>query len=231
MMKKILTVGLILSLAANAYLFFNQNDQSITKVISTPTKQQTNQINNNQVAGAETTLALKAKIKELETTIAEISSKNKIDQARILELEELLESNDGNSSFTQSTTIGSNNDLPESKDFKEAIQDRESVIEQFKAEKVDPSWAYKVQDDITDMIHESDLLLSMSFNGIECKTTKCRVSVTPNEQGMGHKITAFFDVSSQLRESEYSKYVTISDNMGDESGEMYVYLSRPDTEE
>lgn len=230
-MKKILTVGLILSLAANAYLFFNQNDQSITKVISTPTKQQTNQINNNQVAGAETTLALKAKIKELELTVAEISSKNKIDQARILELEELLESNDGNSSFTQSTTIGSNNDLPESKDFKEAIQDRESVIEQFKAEKVDPSWAYKVQDDITDMIHESDLLLSMSFNGIECKTTKCRVSITPNEQGMGHKVTAFFDVSSRLRETEYSEYVTISDNMDDESGEMFIYLARPDTEE
>lgn len=229
-MKKILTVGLVLSLAANAYLFFNQNDQSITKVISTPTKQQTNQ-NNNQVVGAETTLALEAKITELEKAIAEISAKNKIDQARILELEELLESNDGNSSFTQSTTSGSNNDLPESKDFKEAIQDRESVIEQFKEEKVDPSWAYRVQDDITDMIHESDLLLSMSFNGIECKTTKCRVSITPNEQGMGHKVTAFFDVSSQLRETEYSKYLTISDNMGDESGEMYVYLSRPDTEE
>lgn len=230
-MKKILTVGLVLSLAANAYLFFNQNDQSITKVISTPTKEQTNQNNKNQAPESENTLALKAKIKELELTVAEISSKNKIDQARILELEELLESNDGNSSFTQSTTIGSNNDLPESKDFKEAIQDRESVIEQFKAEKVDPSWAYKVQDDITDMIHESDLLLSMSFNGIECKTTKCRVSVTPNEQGMGHKVTAFFDVSSQLRETEYSKYVTISDNMDDESGEMFIYLARPDTEE
>lgn len=229
-MKKFLIVGLILSIAANAYLFFNENDQSITKVISSPTKQQTNQ-NNNQVVGAETTLALEAKITELEKAIAEISAKNKIDQARILELEELLESNDGNSSFTQSTTSGSNNDLPESKDFKEAIQDRESVIEQFKEEKVDPSWAYRVQDDITDMIHESDLLLSMSFNGIECKTTKCRVSITPNEQGMGHKVTAFFDVSSQLRETEYSKYLTISDNMGDESGEMYVYLSRPDTEE
>ena len=230
-MKKILTVCLILSLAANAYLFFYHNDQSMTQVMSTPTKEQTNQNNKNQATESEKTLALEAKIKELEITVAEISSKNKIDQARIQELEALLESNDGNSSFTKSTTIGSINDLPESKDFKEAIQDRESVIEQFEAEKVDPSWAYKVQDDITDMIHESDLLLSMSFNGIECKTTKCRVSVTPNEQGMGHKITAFFDVSSQLRESEYSKYVTISDNMGGESGEMYVYLSRPDTEE
>ena len=209
-MKKILTVCLILSLAANAYLFFYHNDQSMTQVMSTPTKEQTNQNNKNQATESEKTLALEAKIKELEITVAEISSKNKIDQARIQELEALLESNDGNSSFTKSTTIGSINDLPESKDFKEAIQDRESVIEQFKAEKVDP-----IPDG----------------TGIECKTTKCRVSVTPNEQGMGHKITAFFDVSSQLRESEYSKYVTISDNMGGESGEMYVYLSRPDTEE
>lgn len=230
-MKKILTIGLILSLAANAYLFFYHNDKNKLQVMSVPTIEQTNQNNNNQAPESENILALEAKIKELEITVAEISAKNKTDQARIQELEALLESNDDNSSITQSTTIGNINDLPESKDFEKAIQDRESAIEQFEAEKVDPSWAYKVQDDITDIIHDSDLLLSMSFNGIECKTTKCRVSVTPNEQGMGHKITAFFDVSSQLRETEYSEYVTISDNMGDESGEMYVYLSRPDTEE
>ncbi|AUD78171.1 hypothetical protein CW740_02520 [Kangiella profundi] len=230
-MKKILIVGLILSLAANAYLFFNQNDQSITKVISTPTKQQTNQINNNQVAGAETTLALKAKIKELETTIAEISENRKADKSRIQELEDLLANKDIAQESSKPMRASSKSNTIDKEEVEKLRAEKESLIEQFEEEKVDPSWAYKVQDDITDMIHESDLLLNMSFNGIECKTTKCRVSITPNEQGMGHKITAFFDVSSQLRESEYSKYVTISDNMGDESGEMYVYLSRPDTEE
>lgn len=228
-MKKILIVGLILSLAANAYLFFYHNNQSMTQVMRTPIKEPTNQDKINQAAGSENTLALEEKVKELEITVAEISAKNKTDEARIQELEELLANKDIAQESSKPMRASNKSNMIDKEEVEKLKAEKEDLIEQFEAEKVDPSWAYKVQDDITDMIHESDLLLSMSFNGIECKTTKCRVSITPNEQGMGHKVTAFFDVSSQLRETEYSEYVTISDNMGGESGELYIYLARPDS--
>ncbi|HEY9031913.1 MAG TPA: hypothetical protein VIM93_11175 [Kangiella sp.] len=228
-MKKILAVGLILSLTANAYLFIYPKEQSVTQIMSTPTKEQTNQNKKNQVAGTESTSALEAKVSELEKTIAEISEKSKADKSRIQELEDLLANQDRVQESSKPMRDSSKSNMIDKEEVEKLRAEKESLIEQFEAEKVDPSWAYKVQDDITDMIHESDLLLSMNFNGIECKTTKCRVSITPNEEGMGHKVTAFFDVSSKLRETEYSEYVTISDNMGGESGELYIYLARPDS--
>lgn len=229
-MKKILIVALFLSLLLNSYLFFFSTHEAVSSQVQSPVKEEpVNQDISNQSGGTDNAALLEAKIKELEKTVADISAKSKADQARIKDLEDLLASKDVANKASEPKTVSAKPNKLDKEEVEKMKAEKEDLIEQFEAEKVDPSWAYKVQDDITDMIHESDLLLSMSFNGIECKTTKCRVSITPNEQGMGHKVTAFFDVSSQLRETEYSKYVTISDNMGGESGELYIYLARPDS--
>lgn len=230
-MKKILIVALFLSLVLNIYLMFFSNHEDVSSQVQSPVKEEpVNQDISNQSGRTDNAALLEAKIKELEKTVADISAKSKADQARIKDLEDLLASKDVANKASEPKTVSAKPNKLDKEEVEKMKAEKEDLIEQFEAEKVDPSWAYKVQDDITDMIHESDLLLSMSFNGIECKTTKCRVSITPNEQGMGHKITAFFEVSSQLRETEYSKFVTTSDNMGDESEAVYIYLSRPDSE-
>lgn len=229
-MKKILTVALLLSLALNTYLLFFASSEVVPSQVPNPIKEeQINQNINDQSDGY--TFLLEARLKDLEKAIAEISDKSKADQARIQELENLLANKDIAHTNSETKAVSSKVDRLDKEDVRELKEEKKLLIEQFESEKVDPSWAYKVQDDVTDIIHESDLLLSMNFNGIECRTTKCRVSVTPNEQGMGHKITAFFDVSSQLRETEYSNYVTISDSMGDETDEVYIYIAQPKTGE
>lgn len=68
---------------------------------------------------------------------------------------------------------------PLEEEAKKAIAERNSVIETFKEQAIDGDWSYKTQEDLAAIINNSELLSEISFNGVECKTTIYRMSVTP----------------------------------------------------
>jgi len=227
-MKKILAIALLLSIGLNVYQFFEIKQLNNKPKISTQSTVETGKA--PVVKGSEDdlnkTMQFESEVYELKAKIKNLREINSSQQARIEELEELVAINNeyqlaSENKSKEPVSIG-----PSEEEAKKAIAEKNLVIETFKEQAIDGDWSYKAQEELAAIINNSELLSEMSFNGVECKTTICRMSVTPLHEGTGHKINAFFSISSALRETDYSKYSTMSDNMRD-SKEVHIYIVRP----
>lgn len=228
-MKKLLAIALLLSVGLNIYQLLGKEKVSISleNKVETFPKEKEDVVVQTPNIDTNNTQILESKVRELRVKVKNLTKSNSRKQDRIEELEELLANNDESQFDQESKSKATPSIGPSEEEAKKAIADRNSVIESFKNQNIDGSWSYKAQEQLSAIINNSELLSEMSFNGVECKSTICRMSVTPLNEGKGHKINAFFNISSALRDSDYGDYTTMSDNMGD-SKEVHVYIIRPE---
>ncbi|PXF63403.1 hypothetical protein [Kangiella spongicola] len=230
-MKKILAITLLLSIGLNVYQFLDQKQLNSKPKTLTPSAVETSKppVAKGAEGDQDKTMQFESQLSELEAKIKNLRAINSSQQARIEELEELVAMNNEHQIASENKSKKTPSIGPSEEEAKKAIAERNSVIETFKEQAVDGDWSYKAQEELAAIVNNSELLSEMSFNGVECKTTICRMSVTPLHEGTGHKVNAFFSISSALRKTDYTKYSTMSDNMGD-SKEVHIYIVRPQEE-
>lgn len=232
-MNKLLIPLLVASVAGNAYLLFDQSGQPQKPKVKQSAEQST----------VAETVEVKAvdKPSESDTIIQDLSEK--LNQSRSLveslkKKNQQLENKIANLEKDRAIADNSSERVASNDKPKKSVDEKtvEELIEQknrrkalFENETVDQEWAYPTQDDLNDVIGESELLARMSVNEVTCKTSSCRVSVTPLQEGMGAKIGAYFEFSQMLREDEQFKDYLSSSHHDEETNDVYIYIERPDS--
>ncbi|WP_223670843.1 hypothetical protein [Kangiella shandongensis] len=233
-MNKLLVPLLVASVVGNAYLLFDHSGQ--------PQKPEVKQ-SEGQSAVAEVVEIkpadnhsetdtiiqdLNEKLLQSRSLVESLKKKNQELESKIASLEE------DRTTVDNSPEEVASNDKPKKskgeKTVEELKEDQNRRIALFENEAVNQEWAYPTQDDLNDVISDSELLARMSVNEVTCKTSSCRVSVTPLQEGVGARIGAYFEFSQMLREDEQFKDYLSSSHHDDESNNVYIYIERPDSE-
>lgn len=241
-MKKLLIPLLIASVAANAYLFWGADEVKADEQKSTSleSEKEVKHVSEQMLEqlSAETGLdkdgiiqELSDKLKNIRDQLAKLENENKSLQEQLEDMRLAKEAlaNNTLTEVAESANNPSDTNGEEGKTIEEMQQEQKNQRAIYKNEQIDQGWAYPTQDSLNDVIADSKLLATMSVNDVTCKATSCRVSVTPLQDTMGGKIGAYFEFSQVLHESDGFKNYQSSSHHDDDSNDVYIYFTRPES--
>lgn len=233
-MNKVLIPLLVVSLVGNAYFFFQiqNNGKSIEpsqgKVSPKPDGVTViKSINKAKPEQAAIIQDLSVKLNKLRASLANLEKENQDLEDQLMTLKA-----SGLSQENPSTEIAESQkaSAKSERTIEGMRKDRENRMARFESEVVNQEWAYPIQSQLSDIIGDSELLSQMSVSNITCKTTICRVSVTPLQEGVGAKIGTYFELSQLLHENDQFKDYNTSSHHDETTKDVYVYITRPDSE-
>lgn len=236
-MKKILAIALLLSLLANLYLLmgglshapeqselqgskagFAQGSKVEPNIMQPHDSGGSEQdkiiqdLNDKLIAARNNVSGLEAKVESLELELAALK----------------LDDTDSQDTVATSKSKGDSGDSPfDNMTLREMQEQNNAQLDQYENDSINQDWAYQTQRGLSDMISDSDLLSKFSLNEIRCKSTSCRLSVSPLQEGSAGSIGAYFDFIKVLKENEkYSEFKSMSQN-DEETGSVNIYLTEP----
>ncbi|GAA4362636.1 hypothetical protein [Kangiella marina] len=229
-MSKIIIPLLILSLALNTYLLIGKE-----KAAKYHSEVQSAALESNQTKSTvlDTNNINDREKDELIAMLSDKLEKSRSEVSRLQRQVEGLESEMSAAKLNQELEpkkdVVENKDESEQKPYEsmtieEMRKQGDAQVARYESDTIDQDWAYKTQRDLAEIVNNSDLLGKVSLNEIDCRSTSCRVSVTPLQQGSGASVGAYFDFLKLLQEdSNYKDFDSISrDNSEDNT--VYIYL-------
>ncbi|MBD3652610.1 hypothetical protein [Kangiella sp.] len=211
-MKIVYTILLLSSLALNGFLLLGQSEVE-------PDESLKDDSLSNIGESSQTELAdLKNEIVRLKNRLA-LAEK----EAQSSGYESGHESNN-----SESTPIDSNEDLksPQNEVYTYEGIDQKNLAKakQYQAEGVNPGWAYDSEEHITDMITSSDLISEFSLQGVSCKTSMCKLTITPYKDTDQEAISILMGISILAFDSDTFKDYHTRSIPNENTGELDIYF-------
>ncbi len=106
-------------------------------------------------------------------------------------------------------------------------KEKEAIRNLYQQESVDETWAYQTQDSLRNALNEFGNPSAYELNQIECKTSICKIKMTPYKQiqngsvMVGINTTMALSASNHLR--EFSTNMELHEDNGVHSATVYVY--------
>lgn len=94
----------------------------------------------------------------------------------------------------------------------------------YQAEEVDPGWAYDSEEHISSMITNSDLISEFSFNGVSCKTSMCKLTITPYKDTDQEAISILMGISILAFDSPRFRDYHTRSVPNENTGELDIYF-------
>lgn len=214
-MKVFYILLLLSSLILNGYLISNQSKNKVDRDLQQKTEE-----------------SISSNINlEVNDEVARLQSK--LTQAEI-ELERLKRLSEETSPQLYDSLVKSKSNLVEQntnqylyKDIKEKNQTQKM---KYQAEEVDPGWAYDSEEHISSMITNSDLISEFSFHGVSCKTSMCKLTVTPYKDSDQQAVSILMGISMLAFDSDRFRDYHTRSVPNDETGELDIYFYPVDEE-
>ncbi len=211
-MKIVYTILLLSSLALNGFLLFGQSEVEPDESLKSGSL-------SNIGDSSQTELAdLNIEITRLKNRLA-LAEK----EAKSSAYESGHESNN-----SESTLVDPNEDLKspqkEAYTYEDIDQKNLAKAKQYQAEEVNPGWAYDSEEHITDMITSSDLISEFSLQGVSCKTSMCKLTVTPYKDSDQEAVSILMGISMLAFDSDRFKDYHTRSIPNDETGELDIYF-------
>lgn len=217
-MKFIYIVLLLTSLALNGYLFIKQSDSNSE---SEPERETQKSISKDT---EDINLLFNSEIARLQNKLAKAEK----------EIEHLKSLSKTVSSQSNDTLVGSKNNLSESMSdgylYEDIEQKNQAKVNQYQAEEFDPGWAYDSEEHLSDMITNSDLISEFSLHGISCKSSMCKLAITPYKNTDQEAVSILMGISMLAFDSPRFKDYHTRSIPNDETGELDIYFYPADEE-
>lgn len=224
-MNKVVYVLLGLSLAANGYFLLNHNAQEGKVVI----KETTVEKQGGRLSEADQI------IQSTSTHTNDIIENKKFYLDKIAELENelalLKQQNDDDIQLkdnqVESVRVSRTRKVDE-KILEEF--ERYNPKEMFESQSVDPEWAFEHQDEIYELITNSELMTQLNVSDVKCKTSVCKISLETFQDKHSAKMMAMMDTSELLRKNELLSQLSSQTSLKPGTNELYMYLFKEDEE-
>ncbi|MCW9028797.1 MAG: hypothetical protein OQJ80_07690 [Kangiella sp.] len=128
----------------------------------------------------------------------------------------------------ESTLVNSNENLKshnkEVYPYEDIDQKNLAKAKQYQAEEVNPGWAYDSEEDITSMITSSDLISEFSLQGVSCKTSMCKLTITPYKDTDQEAISILMGISILAFDSPRFRDYHTRSIPNENTGELDIYF-------
>lgn len=211
-MKFIYIVLLLASLALNGYLVFNTSNSDADNNLQEKSQ---GSFPDNTI---DESLEYKSEVSQLKTKLSQA-------EKEIAHLKNLSKTV---SSQSNDALVSSKNNLSESTSDEylyEGVEQKNQVkAKQYQAEGFDPDWAYDSEEHLSDMITNSDLISEFSLHGISCKSSMCKLVITPYKDTDQEAISILMGISMLAFDSPRFKDYHARSIPNDETGELDIYF-------
>lgn len=216
-MNKVVYVLLVVSISLNIYLGLGEQRKEVVTVSSDKVVKESD--NDNSHSYIETINDLEEKNNLLKKELASLKKLSLVAEEAINESaeEEVIE-------HSEIATVERLTPEQEKSFYEEYKEKKASTVQKYKNEGVDPVWSAESEAQIAKLISDSNFASEFSLNGINCKTTMCRIAVSPYIENDGAKVSAMMNISQALYTSDRFKgYVSTSKHL-DENNEVEIIL-------
>lgn len=182
-MKIVYTVLLLASLALNAYLFLGQSDAEPEASLKDNSVINFADVSRTEKSDLESEIArLQSRLAQAEKDDSDFdsNSEQKSDKAEVAEV-------DYNDSLE--------NPKRDEYSYEDIEQKNLAKVNQYQAEEIDPYWAYDSEEHIVSMITDSDLISEFSLQDVSCKTSMCKLTITPHKDTEQEAISILMGIS------------------------------------
>ncbi|MHC9509762.1 hypothetical protein [Kangiella sp. M94] len=221
-MNKVVYVLLVVSIILNIYLGLGEQRKEVVAVSSEKVVKEHD--NDNYHSYIETINDLEEQNKLLKQELASLKKLSLVAEGAINESaeEEVIE-------HSETATVERLTPEQEKSFYEEYKEKKASTLQQYKNEGVDPIWSAESESHIAKLISDSNFASEFSLNGVSCKTTMCRISVTPYIENDGAKVAAMMNISQALYTSERFKgYVSTSKHLDDSNAVEIIFYPQTD---
>lgn len=153
-------------------------------------------------------------------------------QSRLAQAEKEASDSDSNSEHTgneaEVTQVVSNKGLvkPQKDEYsyEDIEQKNQAKVNQYQTEAIDPYWAYDSEEQLVGMITDSDLISEFSLQEVSCKTSMCKLTITPYKNTEQEAISILMGISVLAFDSPKFKDYHTRSIPNDDTGELDIYF-------